>query len=225
MKIKTPASLSGRLTTPCILALTVALAASGCATKKFVRSELDQTVTESEQRTGERITDVEGRLEENQSAINQNRAQIDAQGEQIETLSKTASEALDRAVAAGRLAEGTLLSEMVLSDDSVSFEFDRAELSDIGKQALAAFAEPLKEQNSGVYLEIQGHTDSTGSEEYNYRLGQQRAEAVRRQLNQVHGFPLHRMSVISYGEDEPAHDNTSREGRAKNRRVVIVVLR
>ncbi|REJ73407.1 MAG: OmpA family protein [Acidobacteria bacterium] len=221
-----PGGSRGRSTgTTVALAVAASLLLGGCATKKFVRGELDRSVAESETRTGERIGQVETRLEENQSAIAENRSQIAAQGEQITELSKTAEEALDRAVAAGRLAEGTLLSETVLSDDSVSFQSESAELSDAGKEALAAFAAPLKEQNTGVFFEIQGHTDSTGSEEYNYRLGQQRAEAVRRHLNLEHGFPLHRMSVISYGESEPAHDNKTREGRAKNRRVVIVVLK
>jgi len=75
-----------------------------------------------------------------------------------------------------------------------------------------------------VYLEIEGHTDNVGSEEYNKVLGERRAEAVRVYLNEKGGIPLHAMNVISYGEDEPVSDNGSRTGRAQNRRVVIRVL-
>lgn len=216
---------TSRLATRLVFASLISLLVAGCASRKFVRTELDRSVTESESRTNTRMTQVEERLEESQSAIDENREQIGVQGERIQELSKTAEEALERAVAAGRLAEGSLLSETVLSDDSVSFEFESAKLTDAGKAALAAFAEPLKRDNAGIFLEIQGHTDSTGGEEYNYRLGQRRAEAVRRHLNQELGFPLHRMSVISYGESEPVADNSSREGRAKNRRVAIIVLK
>ena len=64
------------------------------------------------------------------------------------------------------------------------------------------FANRLKSENKNVYLEIQGHTDSTGSDMYNYKLGEERAEAVRRYLNKQ-GVALNRMSTISYGKDEP----------------------
>ena len=85
------------------------------------------------------------------------------------------------------------------------------------------FAEKLKGENKNVYLEIQGHTDASGGKEYNYKLGEERAEAVRRYLSKQ-GIALNRMSTISYGEDEPVSKNTSRKGRAQNRRVVVVVL-
>ncbi len=67
-----------------------------------------------------------------------------------------------------------------------------------------------------VYVEIQGHTDSTGSEAYNQQLGLERAEAVRRYLSRGHGFALHRLSVVSYGESEPAVDNDTRENRSRS---------
>jgi outer membrane protein OmpA-like peptidoglycan-associated protein len=63
-----------------------------------------------------------------------------------------------------------------------------------------------------------------GSETYNEELGLLRAESVRRYLNQKHGFPLHRINVISYGESAAIADNTSRDGRSQNRRVALVVL-
>ena len=81
----------------------------------------------------------------------------------------------------------------------------------------------LKADNKNVYLEIQGHTDSTGSKSGNMRLGEERAEAVRLFMNQQ-GVPLNRMSTISYGDAAPVAPNTTREGRAQNRRVVLVVL-
>ena len=70
---------------------------------------------------------------------------------------------------------------------------------------------------------LQGHTDATGSKETNYRLGEERAEAVRRYLNE-HGVALNRIGTISYGADVPAQPNNNRAGRQANRRVVLIVL-
>ena len=139
-------------------------------------------------------------------------------------VSDTAMEALERAIAAGKLAEGKFIYETALSDDRVKFGFDTAELSEGAAMALDEFAAALREENADVFVEIQGHTDGTGSETYNLELGEGRAEAVRRHLNAAHEVPLHRMSVISYGESAPIADNSTREGRAQNRRVVLVVL-
>lgn len=135
----------------------------------------------------------------------------------------TAQEALDRANAAHKLAEGKFLYEVVLSDDSVKFPVNQHALSPEAEQRLSELAQRLKSENRNVYLEIQGHTDSRGSSAYNDALGEARAEAVRKYLNQQ-GVALNRMSVISYGKDVPVASNDTPEGRAQNRRVVIIVL-
>lgn len=199
-----------------VLAL-AALVASGCATKKYVEQETGAVHT--------RVDDVERQVEENQTEIRRTNEKLGANERRIGEVSKTAQEALERAEAAGKLAEGKLLYETVLTDDKVRFGFDQAELSDEAQAALDEFARGLKsEYDRDVYVEIQGHTDATGPEQYNLELGLERAEAVRRYLNREHDIPLHRMSVISYGEVEPIADNDTREGRAQNRRVVLVVL-
>lgn len=196
---------------------------TGCATKKYVQTET--------QAVASRVDDVEAQVEENQTRLDQQEqeiGQVDSKAEgasqQATEASKTAQEALDRAQEAGKLAEGKLLYEQVLTDNDVKFGFESANLSDSAKAAIDEFAEGLKSENKGVYIEIQGHTDSTGPENYNETLGLQRAEAVMRYLNREHDFPLHRMNVISYGESEPIADNNTREGRSQNRRVSLVVL-
>ena len=130
---------------------------------------------------------------------------------------------LERAQAAGKLAEGKLLYETVLSDDKVKFGFDSVNLTDEAKAALDAFAAQLKTENKNVYVEIQGHTDNVGGEAYNLKLGEQRASAVKDYLAKA-GIPLFRMETISYGETAPVADNGTREGRNQNRRVVLIVL-
>ena len=172
----------------------LALGASGCATKGFVREQ----VAGEDARVG----------------------QVDSHLSKVEG---TARDALDRANAAHKLAQGKFLYQVVLSDDSVKFPVNAHALSPEAEARLKELADRLKSENQNVYLEIQGHTDSTGSKEHNDKLGEERAEAVRRYLNEQ-GVPLNRVATISYGPDVPVASNDTREGRAQNRRVVVVVL-
>jgi outer membrane protein OmpA-like peptidoglycan-associated protein len=148
---------------------------------------------------------------------------VDRHESHLTQLDQTTKEALDRATAAGKLAEGKFLYSMVLSDDSVKFPVDSSKISPEAQQRLTDFAEKLKTDNRNVYVEIQGHTDARGGDKTNQKLGEERAEAVRLFMNQ-HGVPLNRMSTISYGKADPVADNKSRTGRAQNRRVVLVVM-
>ena len=182
-----------------------ALALGGCATKEYVNDQVSVLDT----RVQANQTAVQGRLDEHQTQI----ARID----------QTSQEALNRATAAGKLAEGKFLYSMVLSDDSVKFPVDSAKLSPEAQERLTTFIEQLKNENRNVYLEIQGHTDGRGSETLNQRLGQERAEAVRLYMSKQ-GVPLNRMATISYGKAEPVANNRTRDGRAQNRRVVLVVM-
>lgn len=202
------------------LALGAALVFGGCATKGYVKD----TVGSSEAKVGERVGGVETQVEEAQMKLRQHDTKLGEHETRIASTSKTAQEALERAVAAGKLAEGKLLYETVLSDDKVKFGFDQTTLSKEAKAALDEFAGTLKTQNKGVYVEIQGHTDAIGGDAYNEALGLQRAQTVRYYLNKTGGIPLFRMEAISYGESAPVTDNKSRDGRSKNRRVVLVVL-
>jgi peptidoglycan-associated lipoprotein len=197
-----------------VLTVGAGLLATGCATKKYVKEEVGRE-------TGAvhtRVDTLQGQVEASQTRIKEH-------DEQIATVSRTAQEALQRAQEAGKLAEGKLLYETVLTDEKVKFGFDTSDLSPEAEAALDEFATGLKTQNAGVYIEIQGHTDSVGSDKYNEELGLLRAEAVRRYLSQKHQLPLHRINVISYGETAAQADNSTREGRSQNRRVAIVVLR
>ncbi len=198
----------------------VVLGASGCATKSYVREQVGRASQAADAKIGE----VQKQVETSQMDVAALKKSDADQGQQISQLSDTAREALSRAQEAGKLAQGKFLFEVILSDDSVHFPFNRATLSKDAEKALDAFADKLKQDNKSVYIEIQGFTDSTGDPDYDLKLGEARAEAVRRYLSLHDGVPLHRMNVISYGKDKPIADNKTREGRAKNRRVGLVVL-
>ena len=185
-----------------------AVSVSGCATKGFVR---------------EQVALVDGRVSSVDKKLDSTQARVDQHDAQLSSLDQTSKEALERAKAAGKLAEGKFLYSMVLSDDSVKFPVSRSSLSPEAEARLTEFVEKLKAENKNVYLEVQGHTDSSGAPEYNRRLGQDRADAVRLFMNK-HGVALNRMSTISYGADAPVAPNKTRAGRAQNRRVVLIVL-
>ena len=82
----------------------------------------------------------------------------------------------------------------------------------------------LKQDPKAIYLEIEGHTDNVGNKMVNEKIGLARAEAVKKYLYEQYQIPLHKMNVISYGEDKPIAPNKTKAGRAQNRRVVIKVL-
>jgi outer membrane protein OmpA-like peptidoglycan-associated protein len=186
-----------------------------CATKKSVKKEVD--------RIDKEMDDLGTSVEEGQTRLKEHDSRLGGHDQQIGQLSKETQEALARAQSAEKLAQGKLLYEVTLSGDDVKFGFDQADLNDSAREVLENLITQLKADNKNVYIEIQGHTDSFGSEAYNEKLGLMRAEAVRRYLSE-NGIPLHRIATISYGEGRPVTDNRTKAGRAKNRRVVILVL-
>jgi peptidoglycan-associated lipoprotein len=192
-----------------------ALSLGGCATKDYVNMHVAEV--------NAHVAEVDSHVAEVDSRTRAAQNQVDQQQAHLGQLDQSTRDALDRATAAGKLAEGKFLYTVVLSDDSVKFPLDSARLSPEAQQRLTALAEKLKSDNRNVYVEIQGHTDSTGPDLLNKRLGEERAEAVRLFMN-LHGVPLNRMSTISYGEQDPAADNKTRAGRSQNRRVVLIVM-
>jgi len=121
-------------------------------------------------------------------------------------------------------ANKRLVFEVVLSEDQGNFKFGKAVLPDEAKQKIDEMVAQMKQDPKNIYLEIEGHTDNVGAKEANERIGLARAEAVKRYLYEQYQIPLHKMNVISYGEDKPIAPNKTRTGRAQNRRVVIKVL-
>ena len=202
---------------PCLIA---AVAVSGCATKKYVGREVGEvnqkvdTLTTEVEKTQERVRKNEVRIDdvnrEAQAGI------ADAKG--------SADKALVRATEAERAAKGKLIYTVTLSNDKVTFPVNRAAVSPDAQRMIDEAIAELKAENRGVFFEIEGHTDSTGPEAYNLKLGEDRAMAVRNYLHDQHNIALNRIELISYGEAKPVMDNKTRANRSQNRRVVIKVL-
>jgi outer membrane protein OmpA-like peptidoglycan-associated protein len=194
----------------------VGLFLTGCATKSYVNDGMSAQEA--------KLADLETEVESQQRELRETGQRLDSVADTASQAQRTGEGARSRADEAFDLAKGKLLYKVVLSDVAGTFEFDSDALSDDARRKLDQLAGRLKKENQDVYLEIEGHTDSIGKESYNLGLGWRRAEAVRRHLNEQQGIPLFRMSVITYGEAKPVADNSTREGRAKNRRVEIRVL-
>jgi|SRR5215203_3756106 len=202
---------------------------TACATKKFVRTEVDAV--------GTRVETLSQSLEATQEETRQNGAQIkqvDAKAEQVGLWAKeaqtSATAANTAAAAAAARAEAVdastkrLVYEVVISEDQGQFKFGSAALPEPVQQRIDQMVAELKSNPRGNFVEIEGHTDSSGDKMVNQRIGEARAEAVKRYLYEKHQVPLHKMNVISWGEDKPISPNNTREGRAQNRRVVIRIL-
>ena len=230
------------LFTASILALAVAVAPA-CATKKFVRTEVGNV--------NSKVDTVTGTVEKAQERIGQNEARIGSVDQKAEAAGKAAADARGAAgqaqtaadaaaanaravgtrvdavaadVAANVAATRKLVYEVTLSEDQGNFRFGATALPDEAKMRLDQVVTSLKTDPKLVYIEIEGHTDNVGSKELNEKLGMERAEAVKRYLYEQHQVPLHKINVISYGEDKPVAPNNTRMGRAQNRRVVVKVL-
>ena len=107
--------------------------------------------------------------------------------------------------------------------DDVLFDFDKSNLTDSAKKELDELYVLLK-KNKSMFLEVQGHTDSKGKDDYNVTLSKNRAEAVVSYLMKK-GIDRSRLEIKYFGAAKPVNSNDSDEGRAKNRRVEFRVLK
>jgi peptidoglycan-associated lipoprotein len=202
---------------------------TACATKKFVRGEVGQVNT--------KVQGLSTQLEETQERTKKNEARIAEVDTKADEAGKSASAAqssadaakadaakADAHAAAVESASKKLIYEVVLNEDEGNFKFGKVDLPDEAKQKIDEMVSHMKADPKNIFIEIEGHTDNVGTKVYNQTLGLERAEAVKRYLYEAHQVPLHKINVISYGEDKPVSPNNTKDGRAQNRRVVIKVL-
>ena len=213
---------------PKTLVMAMAVFASGCATKGR------PGVRHRRQREGRIAEPVArghpGAEQQNAARIEQVDQKAGQAGEAAKTAQKsaatarTAAEAAAAKVTAVESASRRLIFEVVITDTQGNFQPGNADLTDDARAKLDTLAAKLKESPAGNFIEIEGHTDSSGSLELNEGLGLARAESAKRYLYETYQIPLHKINVISYGESKPVAPNNTRDGRAQNRRVVVKVL-
>jgi outer membrane protein OmpA-like peptidoglycan-associated protein len=193
------------------LAAFATLYLGGCATEEYV----DNAVSKSQAQTNSQISALQGQ-------VNSNTSQINAHSAHLAKLDSDTQAAMAKATEAERLAAGKF-NDTVVTQATILFGTGRADLTGGDKSKLADLASRLKSDNKDVYLEIGGYADARGSTSLNARLGEARASAVFTYLADQ-GVPLNRMERVSHGELKPAASNSTAEGRAENRRVVVTVV-
>jgi outer membrane protein OmpA-like peptidoglycan-associated protein len=215
-----------------LLSLIVAMAPA-CATKKYVRTEVGTVNSKVDTLSGT-LEQTQGRIQQDEARIGQVDQKAEAAGKSAEAAQNSANQAAQAArtvntrvdqVAADVASGRKLMYEVTLSEDQGNFKFGKTDLPDEAKAKIDEVVGQLKGQaGKDLYIEVEGHTDNVGSKDTNYELGLERAEAVKRYLYMQHQIPLHKINVISYGEEKPVAPNNTRAGRAQNRRVVVRVL-
>jgi outer membrane protein OmpA-like peptidoglycan-associated protein len=221
---------------------------SGCASRKYVRTQvgtlqgtLQPQITEVSNATkenAERIDSVDKKADQGiaaaatadqkavtaQGAAQTAQTAANAAGQQAQTANQGVQQANNRIntveTRLNSLNDNYTSSQM----ETVTFKLNSAVLSDDAKSTLDKVAGGFGGAATGYMIELQGFTDSTGSENYNIGLSQRRVEAVQRYLVSK-SIPLYRISVVGLGEDKPVADNKTRAGRDQNRRVEIQVLK
>lgn len=204
-----------------------------CATKKYVKTQVDdvagkinskvETLSQSLEETQERTRKNEQRIGQAEQRI----AEVDQKAQAANTAAANAAKATTAVAAKVEEVEKTtkrIVYQVTLSEDQGNFKIGKTDIPPEAQARIDELVRQLKESPNGAYIEIEGHADSTGTPELNKQIALERAEAVKRYLYEHHQIPLHRINVISFGDEKPVAPNTTREGRAKNRRVVIRVL-
>jgi outer membrane protein OmpA-like peptidoglycan-associated protein len=208
------------------------MALSGCATKNYVKNQTAPLIDQTNQlndKTAENNRAIHDTNDRAQAGITKAQGSADSATQNAQsaqsaagTAETAANDAVHRADSLASVVAG-LDNYQAIGNASVTFGFDKSALSKDDKEQLDTFAGTLTNAKSFI-VEVTGGTDSTGNADYNYALSQRRADAVVQYLASKYSIPAHRFYLIGIGKDKEVADNTTREGRAKNRRVDIRLL-
>ncbi len=187
---------------------------------------LESRVAEANAET-DRLAQERSQLEAAMSALRQEQLALTATVGSLETEKQRL--ARDKAILSDRL-QGALskVAEtqstargMIVNLPDILFDVNQSTLKDDAELVIAKLAGILLIMQD-LNLRVEGHTDATGSDAYNQRLSEQRAQSVYDFLF-AQGIEAHRMRAVGYGPTRPIADNATTEGRSKNRRVEIVI--
>jgi OmpA-OmpF porin, OOP family len=217
-----------RITLLAVLAAVSLLSNIGCATKKYVRSQItpiNNKIGELDEITAKNskdIKDVDGKAQQGIQDANQADQKAVAAGQSAEQANQQATH-----VATGLNGlQGTvenLDNYKAVSNTTVQFGVNKWTLTKADEQALDEFAQQVAGQKHYI-IQVQGFTDATGPSDYNAQLSRRRADAVIQYLAAKHNVPPYRIYMVGLGKDNPVAENTNSAGRAKNRRVDVQLL-
>lgn len=192
----------------------------GCATREWVQEQMNPVASRVAQ-NDERLTKAENQLGNLGGRMKVVEVKVGDFDGKLATIDTRTQQALDT------MATGKLERQVVV-EAGATFKANSASLPPTAKKEIDAILGELKRSpnaGDGVTFLIAGHTDNAGSEDYNYALGQKRANAVANYLVSQKQIDRAKVMPVSYGESAPLLDNATAKGREMNRRVEILVYR
>ncbi len=189
---------------------------------KAVDTKVDTNTKELDQR----ISDVDRHSEEGYSEATAKAEAADQHAAKADQDAQGAQQTADKGVnMAGQAQQqiDNIDNYQAVKTESVLFGFNRADLTPDDQQQITDVAQSLGSMKHYA-VEVEGFTDSTGPKQYNLELSQRRANTVVRYLTEDQHVPLLKIHMVGLGEDEPAADNHTADGRKQNRRVEIRVM-
>jgi outer membrane protein OmpA-like peptidoglycan-associated protein len=228
-----------------ILLISGALAVtSGCASKTYVK----KSVNASADTLNARIDTQEGEIKETRDDVDKKVSGVDAKVTALDSRTTQGMNSLKGELkgdiqgvdqrtsqaqgAADRAANGVSALDLrfqnrnqfdISAEKSIQFKFNSATLDKEYLDTLDDVAGKLT-QNPNAIIVLEGRTDSVGAKDYNLQLGERRVEAVKHYLVVEKGVPVYKIHEVSFGAEKPVAENKTREGREKNRAVVMAVL-
>lgn len=197
------------------------LLAQGClATRNWVKEQVDPV--------SGRVSQSEGRLDKAEGEIGSLGGRMSGVEGKLGQFEGRLGEVDGKADRALNAISNLRLERKLVIDmkDGANFAFNSASLPASAQREIDGFLSDLKgDAGEGAMFVIAGHTDNLGKDDYNYELGKKRAESVARYLVTQKKLDPMRVIPVSYGESAPTADNSSPQGRARNRRVEILVYR
>lgn len=178
-----------------------------------MRAEASKTISEAESRVARQQAEaLEEEVARARDEVERIKAERDAEMNRLQ-------QALSQIADTRRTALGLVMN---LGSDTINFDFDRANLRPENKELLSRVAGVLL-TSSGYRVQVFGHTDDIGTDEYNQKLSLRRAKAVRDYLVEA-GLDPSIITVKGFGKSNPLVEGSSPEARAKNRRVEIGII-
>jgi outer membrane protein OmpA-like peptidoglycan-associated protein len=217
------------------------------ATRKFVRTEvktssdnlsttlngrIDKTNSDvSEVRDGvarvdTRVTGVDNRVTQLDAKTNDQINTVKGDVSRVDTKAGQAQTSADRVGRDVQVLDDKFVNRnqfTVAAEKQILFKFDSAKIDNKYQSELESVADMVS-KNADAVLVLEGRTDSRGDSDYNVKLGERRIESVRRLLAVDMGVPVYKIHQVSFGAAKPIAENESKEGREKNRAVVLTVL-
>jgi outer membrane protein OmpA-like peptidoglycan-associated protein len=194
--------------------------ASGCASREWVQAQMEPVASRVAQ-NDERLTKAENQLGNLGGRMKVVEVKVGDFDGKLASIDARTQQALDTMA-------NSKLERQVVVEAGATFKPNSANLAPTSKKDIDAIVAELKRSpngTEGVTFIIAGHTDDAGSQDYNYALGQKRANTVANYLISQKHIERARVMPVSYGETAPLLDNATAKGREVNRRVEILVYR